>query len=386
MAGAVPAAPGRIFISYRRDETDFPAGWLYDRLATHFGRDQIFKDIDSIELGDDFVEVITRAVGSCDVLLALIGDRWLSITDENGKRRLDDPNDFVRLEIEAALERQVRLIPILVGNARMPRPEQLPPSLAKLARRQALQLSPVRFESDTGRLLGVLERSLEESRREAEERPRPLHQAAVVQPTEERTKRDTRTQISSVAAQAARRAAGLALATAQAITDYDWGRAYALADVAEALARAGDTDQALAVAQAITDAQSRAYALAVVAGVLAEAGDTGQALTIAQMAPDGRWRAQALTRVAGALVQAGQTESARHLADQALTAAQAITDDLGRAYALASVARTLAEAGQTESARRAADQALTAAQAITSDWLRASTLAEIAGALIQPYR
>ena len=88
----------------------YSAGWLFDRLAEHFGDGQIFKDIDSIELGDDFVEMIHRAVGSCDVLLALIGDRWLTTTDEDGARRLDDPNDFVRVEIEAALTRDVRVI------------------------------------------------------------------------------------------------------------------------------------------------------------------------------------------------------------------------------------------------------------------------------------
>jgi hypothetical protein len=155
-----PPAAGRVFISYRREETAYPAGWLFDRLVDRFGRGQIFKDIDSIELGDDFVEVITAAVGSCDVLLALIGDRWLTIADGQGPARLEDPEDFVRLELEAALTRNVRVIPILVAGARMPRPDQLPPSLAKLARRQALELSPSRFESDTGRLLKVLERTL----------------------------------------------------------------------------------------------------------------------------------------------------------------------------------------------------------------------------------
>jgi hypothetical protein len=120
MAESPAGSTGRIFISYRRDETAYPAGWLFDRLAEHFGHAQVFKDVDSIELGDDFVQVITRAVGSCDVLLALIGDEWLTITDEHGRRRLDDPNDFVRLEIEAALRRNVRIIPILVDGARMP--------------------------------------------------------------------------------------------------------------------------------------------------------------------------------------------------------------------------------------------------------------------------
>jgi hypothetical protein len=80
MGGFTPTTPGRIFISYRRQETAYPAGWLYDRVAGYFGRDQVFKDVDSIVLGDDFAEVIANAVGSCDALLALIGDRWLTIT------------------------------------------------------------------------------------------------------------------------------------------------------------------------------------------------------------------------------------------------------------------------------------------------------------------
>ena len=162
MAEPTPAAPGRIFISYRREDTDFPAGWLYERLADHFDGGQVFKDVDSIQLGDDFVEVITTAVGSCDVLLAVIGDRWLTITDEDGKRRLDNSDDFVRLEIEAALAREIRVIPILVDGARIPRAEELPASLARLARRQALELSPTRFDADTSRLLTVLDRTLVE--------------------------------------------------------------------------------------------------------------------------------------------------------------------------------------------------------------------------------
>jgi hypothetical protein len=164
MAASLPPTPGRIFISYRREETAFPAGWLYDRLAERFTDGQVFKDVDSIELGDDFVEVISSAVGSCDVLLALIGHQWLTITDEDGQRRLDDPNDFVRVEIEAALARNVRVIPILVEGARMPRATELPPSLAKLVRRHALELHPSRFDFDTGRLLRVLERTLAEVR------------------------------------------------------------------------------------------------------------------------------------------------------------------------------------------------------------------------------
>ncbi len=160
MTAPTPAVSGRIFISYRREDTAYPAGWLFDRLAERFGRDQVFKDVDSIQLGDDFVEVITTAVASCDVLLALIGDQWLTITGEDGARRLDNPGDFVRLEIEAALARNVRVIPILVEGARPPRADQLPASLAKLVRRQALELSPSRFNSEIGPLLRVLDMTL----------------------------------------------------------------------------------------------------------------------------------------------------------------------------------------------------------------------------------
>lgn len=163
MVESAAPVPGRVFISYRREETAYPAGWLYDRLANRYGS-QVFKDVDSIQLGDDFVEVITRAVGSCDVLLALIGDQWLTITDQDGRRRLDDPDDFVRLEIEAALTRNVRVIPILVEGATLPRADELPPSLAGLVRRQALELSPARFDFDTSRLLKVLDNTLAEIR------------------------------------------------------------------------------------------------------------------------------------------------------------------------------------------------------------------------------
>jgi TIR domain len=163
MASA-PAPSGRIFISYRREESAYPAGWLFDRLVQHFGRGQVFKDLDSIQLGDDFVEVITAAVASCDVLLALIGDRWLTLTGPDGRRRLDDPDDFVRLEIEAALNRNVRVIPVLVEGARMPQAADLPGTLARMERLQALELSPSRFDFDTSRLLRSLDLSLTEAR------------------------------------------------------------------------------------------------------------------------------------------------------------------------------------------------------------------------------
>jgi hypothetical protein len=151
------AASGSVFISYRRQESSGLAGRLYDRLAARFGDDQVFMDVDTIALGVDFADVITQAVSTCEVLLAVIGPRWLTATDEDGQRRLDDPDDIVRLEVAAALERDVRVIPILVDGAMMPRRQELPEALAGLARRNALILRHESFGSDAERLLEEVE-------------------------------------------------------------------------------------------------------------------------------------------------------------------------------------------------------------------------------------
>src|ERR1700722_135052 len=134
------AGGGGIFVSYRRQESSHLAGRLYDRLAGRFGEDQVFIDVDTIEPGVDFAEEIFRAVAACKVLLAIIGPAWLTSADEQGRRRLDDTDDIVRLEIEAALARGVRVIPILTEGAVMPARHDLPESLAGLARRNALTI------------------------------------------------------------------------------------------------------------------------------------------------------------------------------------------------------------------------------------------------------
>lgn len=152
-----------MFISYRREESSYAAGWLFERLRDRFGEDQVFKDVDSIALGDDFVERITRAIESCRVLVAVIGASWLAISDENGLPRLEDPQDFVRVEIETALARGVRVIPVLVDGAQMPRTDELPDALEGLARRQAIELNPSRFGSDTRRLVEVVASTLGEA-------------------------------------------------------------------------------------------------------------------------------------------------------------------------------------------------------------------------------
>jgi hypothetical protein len=152
--------PARIFICYRRAESDWPAGWLYARLSEHFAETEIFKDVDSIELGDDFVASIVSAVESCDVLIAIIGPRWLTLEDDGGRRRLDDSGDYVRIELETALRRGIRVIPVLVDGATMPVAKVLPASLAELARKQAMELTAGSFKHDATRLIRVLERSI----------------------------------------------------------------------------------------------------------------------------------------------------------------------------------------------------------------------------------
>jgi len=178
---------GRIFISYRRADSAGYAGRIYDRLTAHFGEDAVFMDVDTIEAGLDFVEVLQNAVQSCDVLVALIGQRWLTVKDENGERRLDNPEDFVRVEIAAALDRNIRVIPVLVDGTTMPRSTELPRNLKPLARRNALQVNHHSFNADAYRLISQLELALKaaedskilKARALQEEQARAQHQTEI---------------------------------------------------------------------------------------------------------------------------------------------------------------------------------------------------------------
>ena len=160
---------GGVFISYRRDNSPNAAGRIYDRLRSRLGSERVFFDIDSIRLGADFVEVLSSSVGKCDALVVVIGRNWASSASNKNRRRLEDPNDFVRLEIEAALERGVPVIPVLVDEAEMPRTEDLPDGLKKLTRRNGIQISHARFDSDVDRLTSALS-SLEDEIRQRQER------------------------------------------------------------------------------------------------------------------------------------------------------------------------------------------------------------------------
>ena len=147
-----------VFVSYRRDDSAGYTGRLIDGLVQKFGNSGIFRDIDDIEPGSDFVEAIGKAVGACDILIAVIGTQWLSISDARGRPRIADPNDFVRVEVATALARNVRVIPVLVRGAQMPPEADLPEDLKPLARRNAVELSDVRWDFDVGRLMEALDR------------------------------------------------------------------------------------------------------------------------------------------------------------------------------------------------------------------------------------
>lgn len=161
---------GGVFISYRREDSGGFAGRIYDRLVSRLGHESVFFDVDAIPPGRDFVDVLSERVGRCDALVAIIGKSWVSSVDAASRRRLDDPHDFVRVEIEAALERGVPVIPVLVDGAQPPQAADLPDGLKKLARRQAIEISLTRFDSDAERLtdaLAEIEGQREDARAEA---------------------------------------------------------------------------------------------------------------------------------------------------------------------------------------------------------------------------
>jgi hypothetical protein len=151
-----PSEPRSIFISYRRDDAGGEAGRLFDDLTRAFGADTVFMDVAGIQPGTDFRKAIDANVASAGVLLAIVGPTWLTIADANGSRRLEDPNDFVRLEIASALARNIPVIPVLVHAATMPHADALPDDLKDLAYRNAVELTLARWNSDVALLVPAL--------------------------------------------------------------------------------------------------------------------------------------------------------------------------------------------------------------------------------------
>jgi TIR domain len=149
----------KIFISYRRNENAWHAGRIKDWLEREFGDDLIFMDVDGIAAGNDFKQDLTKAVSQCRAMLVIIGLNWSNVAGPNGARRLDSPSDFVRIEIAAALRRDIRVIPILIDDAVLPTNEQLPDDLEKLADRHSIDIRHRSFESDMRRLIKDLKNS-----------------------------------------------------------------------------------------------------------------------------------------------------------------------------------------------------------------------------------
>ena len=156
----------KVFISYRRDDSAGHAGRVHDRLEREFGRDLLFMDVDSVPLGVNFVAVLSEEVAKCDVLLAVIGPNWLNARDDDGSRRLDNPHDFVRVEIGAALQRSIPVIPILLDGAKVPKADELPKELEELSLRNGLDIRHASFHNDVDRLIRGLKEQLAEANAE----------------------------------------------------------------------------------------------------------------------------------------------------------------------------------------------------------------------------
>ena len=167
-----------IFISYRREDSEGEAGRLYDDLVRAYGDNAVFMDVSGIAPGLDFRKAIDDNVAGCGVFLAVVGPQWATVTGSDGKRRLEDDNDFVRLEIASALARNIAVIPVLVHEARMPHPEQLPDNIKDLAFRNSVEISHARWNSDVQLLIDALKQYVATSRANATQ---PVHATVPVQ-------------------------------------------------------------------------------------------------------------------------------------------------------------------------------------------------------------
>jgi hypothetical protein len=371
--GMSAAGGNGIFISYRREESSGVAGRLADRLIERFGTEQVFIDVEKIEPGADFAEAIFRAVDACVVLVAVIGAGWLLAADQWGGRRLDDPDDLVRLEVGTALARGVRVIPVLVETAVMPGRGDLPDSLAGLARRNALRIRHESFRDDAGRLVAAIERVLA-SAADAEGARSARDGSGVPVKEGPGAERNDQTWAARLAADAER--------IANSITD-KYEKAQALSGVAEAVAATDPrraarlADDAERIANSITNEWAKARALSRVAEAIA-ATDPGRAERIANSITSEWAKAQALSRVAEAMATTDPGRAAR-LADDAERTANSLTDEWAKARALSEMASAVA-ATDPGRAARLADDAERIASSITRDYEKEEALSGVAGA------
>jgi hypothetical protein len=148
--------PKKVFISYRREDTAAAAGRVYDRLSRLLSKPNVFFDVSTIGGGEDFAQKIASEIGKSDAALVFIGDKWLEHGPSGGAPRLSEPDDYVRAEVRAALLRPVLVVPVLVGGARMPRPEQLPEDIRAVATKNALPLRHESFDDDTENIVATV--------------------------------------------------------------------------------------------------------------------------------------------------------------------------------------------------------------------------------------
>jgi len=162
--GSPPVTPKRIFISYRRSDSAGHAGRLYDYLKNYFGGERIFFDVDTIQPGADFEQRINSELDNSEAVLVLIGNQWLDNQDKDGNRRLDNPHDYVRFEVEAALGKNITVIPLLLHGTQMPSANVLPNTLHDLSKRNAIRLNDDHWNSDCNLLAGILKKTLDVSK------------------------------------------------------------------------------------------------------------------------------------------------------------------------------------------------------------------------------
>ncbi len=411
--GGMPVLSSRgIFLSYRREDAA-----PYARLLQHLFRERlpdvpVFMDLDSIEAGLDFAEVIREAVDSCAVLVALIGRQWATLADEQGRRRLDDPDDLVRFEVQAALERGVRVIPVLVDGAKPLRQAQLPAGLGKLARLNALELSYGRYEYDADRLFNVIQRMLDAafSIGTVPQSPPTVNAEALadphdVHPAGKSLLTDVERTVQSYTVDSSKASAPVGITRKLAATDpgraarliteaertaksksifHSPSKASALAQVARALAATNPRRAARLITNAERIAQPlpsdflKDSALADIARALAVT-DPGRAERTVQSIADNSSKARVLVDIARALGATDPGRAARLITD-AERIAQSIAIPISKAGALAQVARALGATDPGRAARLITD-AERIAQSIAIPISKAGALAQVARAL-----
>jgi hypothetical protein len=381
----VPDLPSRgIFLSYRREDAAAYARLLKTEFSEHIPNVRVFMDLDSIRAGRDFAEVIQEALDSSAVLVVLIGRQWTTLTDEEGQRKLDNPDDWVRFEVKTAFERGVGVLPVLVDGAKPPRQQQLPSELYHLARLNAFELGLSRYQYDADRLVDLIREMLAEA-----SGTMMAHQSA----PEESADGQSDGNVSSYEPPEEPGVAWVephcgrvlndAERIARSITDKS-SKARALANVARVLAvtepdraawLAADAER---IAPFITSKSVRANVFADIAGALA-ATDPGRGERIALSITDESSKARALAYIVRVLAATDPDRGARLIA-AAESIVLEITDTSSRSCALASIARILA-ATEPDRAARLITTAEHLAQGIADKSSRVRALASIARVL-----